>query len=113
MQQPGAITLRATRFATLHKTQRFTVAIHHGNRANIVIVHHRERFLSRRRLTYRQRRLLVGDIPCGNQQQTFQCTVLADKRADKLVRRFGQQLIRAGALHNTPLAEHRNPVPQL
>jgi hypothetical protein len=72
------------------------------NRANIVIIHGRKGFGSGVEPAYRDVGLLVGDVARRYQQQTLQRAVLTDKRADKLIRRFRQQFIRAGALHDFP-----------
>ncbi|SAJ13336.1 Uncharacterised protein [Enterobacter hormaechei] len=113
MQNITAAAAGITRFAALHKAQRFAEIINHGNGANIVVIHGGEGLWQRRRFAYRNRRLLVGDVARGYQQQAFQRPVLTNKRADKLIGGFRQQLVRAGALNNTPLTEDGNTVAQL
>ncbi len=109
----GANARCAARLATLHKSQRLLVFIHHRHGTHIVVVHQRERLCKRRRATHCNRRLFVGHIARLNQQQAFQCTILAHKRADKLVGRFREQLVGAGALNDFPLAEHCDAIAKL
>ncbi len=113
MQNIPAAAAGVTRFTALHKAERFAVLINHGNGANIVVIHGGEGLRQRRRFAYRNGRLLVGDVARRYQQQAFQRPVLTNKRANKLIRGFRQQLVRAGALHDTPLTEDGNTVAQL
>ncbi len=113
MQNIGAGTAGVTRFATLHEAQRFAVLVDHRHGTNIIIIHGGKGFRKRRRAAYRNGRLLVGHVTRGDQQQAFQGAVLADERADKLIRRFRQQFIRAGALDDFPLPEYRDTVAKL
>lgn len=113
MQDVGAGPAGVTRFATLHKAQRLAVLVNHGNRANIIIVHGGKRVSKRGRASHRNSRLLVGDVAGGDQQKALQRAVLTDKRADKFVRRFRQQFVRAGTLDDFSLTEDRDAVPEL
>ncbi|SAD57229.1 Uncharacterised protein [Enterobacter cloacae] len=113
MQDVGAGTAGVARFATLHKAQRFAVLVDHRHGTNVIIIHDRKGVGKRRRAPHRNGWLLVGHVARGDQQQALQRAVLADKRADKLIRRLRQQLIGAGALDNFPLTEYRDTVAEL
>ncbi len=113
MQDIGTGAAGVARFPAFHKPQRFTVLVHHGDGADIVIIHGGKGLWKRGRAAYRDSRLLVGDVACRHQQQALQSAVLTHKRADKLVRRLRQQLVRAGALDNLPLTENGDTIAQL
>ena len=113
MQQLLAVAAGAARLAAFHKAEWTTVVIHYGDRSHIVIVHQRERLRQRSRAFHGQRLLLIGHVASLHQQQPFQGAVLTNKRADELIGRFRQQLIRGGALHDLALSEDGDPVAQL
>ncbi len=113
MQDIGTGAAGVARFPAFHKPQWFAMFVHHGDGADIVIIHGGKGLWKRGRATYRDSRLLVGDVARRYQQQALQGAVLTDKRADKLVRRLRQQLVRAGALDNFPLTENGDTVAQL